>query len=368
MRSFICLAVLAILFPPGARIVLGDDAPADWDKLVKEKEVSLARLAELKQQFQVATQEEKIKIRDEYRDVTKQFESQVIPQLVKLLPARLEQNPDEQAKEVAAEIIQIEYSRNHYADVNQISDVLLKKDPTNQIAANLGGAAKFALHDFSGAVNELQQAEKAGTLDPQLGAHYLELAKKYVDYWNKEQEIRAKEAAAPADQKLPRVRLETSKGEIVLELFENEAPNTVANFISLVESKFYDGTKFHRVIEGFMAQGGSPLSRDADLRDPRVGGGGPGYTIKCECDRPDARQHFAGSISMAHAGKDTGGSQFFITHLPTDHLNGIHTVFGRVVKGMDVVYELAVGDEINAATVLNKRNHPYKPVTTPEPQ
>ena len=119
---------------------------------------------------------------------------------------------------------------------------------------------------------------------------------------------------------LPRVKIETTKGTIVVELFENEAPNTVANFVSLVESHFYDGTPFHRVIPGFMAQGGDPTG---------TGTSGPGYTIACECDLPDARKHFLGSLSMAHAGKDTGGSQFFLTFAPTEHLDGRHTVFGR---------------------------------------
>ena len=99
---------------------------------------------------------------------------------------------------------------------------------------------------------------------------------------------------------------------------------------------------------GFMVQGGDPNSKDNDPRND--GSGGPGYTIKCECDRPDARMHFAGSLSMAHTGKDTGGSQFFITHLPTDHLNGRHTVFGRVIEGLPTARGLRPNDTIDSAT------------------
>ncbi len=103
----------------------------------------------------------------------------------------------------------------------------------------------------------------------------------------------------------------TSKGTIVADLFDTETPNTVANFEKLANSEFYDGTRFHRVINNFMIQGGDPLSKDPN--NPRVGTGGPGYKIKCETHL-NTHKHVAGTLSMAHAGKDTGGSQFFICH------------------------------------------------------
>ncbi|OHB73277.1 MAG: hypothetical protein A2V70_20170 [Planctomycetes bacterium RBG_13_63_9] len=181
------------------------------------------------------------------------------------------------------------------------------------------------------------------------------------------------EAEAKADD-LPRVLLKTNKGDIEIELFENEAPNTVANFVSLVDGGFYDGLTFHRVLPGFMAQAGCPQGN---------GHGGPGYLIPCECYEPNHRLHFRGSLSMAHAGKDTGGSQFFLTFLPTSHLDGRHTVFGRVVKGLDVLHKIQrrdpeeLGapdpDKIIEAKVLRKREHAYEPkkvgdpVTAPTP-
>jgi peptidyl-prolyl cis-trans isomerase B (cyclophilin B) len=142
--------------------------------------------------------------------------------------------------------------------------------------------------------------------------------------------------------------IETSKGTIVAELFDAEVPNTVANFEKLANSQFYDGTRFHRVIRDFMIQGGDPLSRDAG--NPRVGTGGPGYKIKCETDR-NTHKHVAGTLSMAHAGKDTGGSQFFICHGPQRHLDGVHTVFGQVTKGMDVVLEIKQNDVVHSIRV-----------------
>ena len=143
---------------------------------------------------------------------------------------------------------------------------------------------------------------------------------------------------------------ETARGRIVAELFAKEAPGTVANFEKLANSGFYDGTRFHRVIANFVAQGGDPLSKDAT--NPRVGTGGPGYTIKCET-AGNPHQHVAGSLSMAHAGKDTGGSQFFIAHASLGHLDGVHTVFGQVETGMDVVLKIKQGDVVSSIRVAD---------------
>ena len=141
--------------------------------------------------------------------------------------------------------------------------------------------------------------------------------------------------------------METARGTIELELFADETPNTVANFEKLANAGFYDGTKFHRVIPSFMVQGGDPLSKTGK---GRVGTGGPGYTIKCETDR-NVHKHVAGTLSMAHAGKDTGGSQFFICHSPQGHLDGVHTVFGQVTKGMDAVNAIRQDDELKSVRV-----------------
>ncbi len=140
----------------------------------------------------------------------------------------------------------------------------------------------------------------------------------------------------------------TDKGTILLDLFDDEAPLTVANFEKLANEEFYDGTRFHRVIPNFMIQGGDPRSRTPG--DPRVGTGGPGYTIKCETAR-NTHKHVAGTLSMAHAGKDTGGSQFFICHSPQPHLDKVHTVFGQVAKGMDTVHAMRQGDVVRSIRV-----------------
>ena len=137
----------------------------------------------------------------------------------------------------------------------------------------------------------------------------------------------------------------TAKGVMKAELYEKEVPNTVANFVKLAKSGFYNGLRFHRVIPDFVIQGGCPYSRN--LGDPRVGTGGPGWQIKCETSA-EKQYHDRGVLSMAHAGKDTGGSQFFICHnrLNTQHLDGVHTCFGRVVEGLDVIDKIQAGDLI----------------------
>jgi peptidyl-prolyl cis-trans isomerase B (cyclophilin B) len=141
--------------------------------------------------------------------------------------------------------------------------------------------------------------------------------------------------------------METARGAIEIELFADEVPNTVANFEKLANSGFYDGTKFHRVIANFMIQGGDPYSKTGK---GTVGTGGPGYTIKCETER-NVHKHVAGTLSMAHAGKNTGGSQFFICHSPQSHLDGVHTVFGQVTNGMDTVNAIRQNDELRSVRV-----------------
>jgi len=152
------------------------------------------------------------------------------------------------------------------------------------------------------------------------------------------------------------VHIETSKGEIVIDMFDKDAPNTVANFVGLatgskewtdpktgqkVKRPFYDGLTFHRVIADFMVQGGCPLG---------TGTGGPGFKIKCET-AGNPNKHVRGTLSMAHAGKDTGGSQFFICHSPQSHLDNKHTVFGQVTKGLEVIDAIRGGDKMTKVWV-----------------
>ena len=139
---------------------------------------------------------------------------------------------------------------------------------------------------------------------------------------------------------------ETDAGTINIELFSNDAPNTVNNFTKLISEGFYDGLSFHRVIPGFMAQGGCPNTRAGSSGMP--GTGGPGYNINCEIN---SNKHLKGSLSMAHAGKNTGGSQFFIVYESQPHLDGVHTVFGKT-EDMDIVLKLTNGSKIIKASLV----------------
>lgn len=242
-----------------------------------------------------------------------------------------------------------------------------------------GGVSAFCTNQFDLADEYLKHAAMVGlfenlpqgrTDDPlvrvrQYGMNCLNGIGSTRQAWDKEQKIRSAEAAA---DDLPRVKLTTSRGDIVLELFENEAPQSVANFLTLVKQGYYTNVPFHRVLPGFMAQGGDPTG---------TGSGGPGYTIRDEQTLPNHRQHFRGSLSMAKTGApNSGGSQFFLTFVPTSYLDGRHTVFGRVVEGMDVAAALKrrdpdsanppAPDMILSAMVLRDRGHAYDFEKIPE--
>ena len=153
-----------------------------------------------------------------------------------------------------------------------------------------------------------------------------------------------------------KVRFQTTKGEIVAELFDKDTPITVSNFAGLaqgtkewvdpktgqkVKRPYYDGLTFHRVVPNFVIQGGCPEG---------TGTGGPGYSIQCETKAP-RQKHQRGSLSMAHRGPNTGGSQFFICHTATPHLDGKHTVFGQVISGVEIVDKIQVGDRMTKVTI-----------------
>ncbi len=238
-----------------------------------------------------------------------------------------------------------------------------------------GGLAAYNLNDFSLAEQYFNQAKAKDLLGPtppgqgrgdplnrvwQLARKQLEDLPDTRQKWQQEQAIRAREATA---DNLPRVVLHTSRGNVTIELFEDEAPIAVANFLTLVKDGYYDGVVFHRVLPAFMAQGGDPQG---------TGKGGPGYSIRDEHTLPNHRKHFRGSLSMAKTtAPNTGGSQFFLTFVPTSYLDGKHTVFGRVIQGMEAAAALkrrnpdAPGpwptpDKILKAEVLRDRGHAYE--------
>lgn len=219
--------------------------------------------------------------------------------------------------------------------------------------------AAFALQDFEQAELMLVKVEEHSktALPPIVRERFGETREK----WARELEVRRMEAAT---NDLPQVKIETAAGDFVVELFENHAPQTVANFISLVEQGFYDGLIFHLVKPGILIQAGCPVGN---------GTGDPGYRIPCESYRDEIRHHFTGTISMSNKGRDTGGSQFFISHQPNPALDGKYTVFGRITENVDVIFNINTVDKtkpnagtleptvIKKITVLRKRDHVYEP-------
>ncbi|MGE0607844.1 MAG: peptidylprolyl isomerase [Pirellulales bacterium] len=262
--------------------------------------------------------------------------------------------------------------KDDYELAQELLEPLETREPLDEGIYELAGRVAFALADGERAEKYLKLAAEKLKRDAEtmklpaeqsvLGEaalRDLSQAAAVTKAWQRELEFRAADAEAGD---LPRVLLHTTQGDMTLELFEDQAPNTVANFVRLVEDKYYNDTTFFRVESSFVAQGGDPLGNST---------GGPGYKIACECGREDHREHFRGSISMAHAGKDTGGSQFFLSFRPALGLNGKHTVFGRIIDGLDVLAKLkrmddetrktTEPDRVISATVLRKRDHEYVP-------
>ncbi len=342
-----------------------EDAPAngsatDFDSAYAEWKGLLTKLTEMQIRHRSAKPDEKRKLEIDFANSVTDGRKLEI-KLAGLAEKALAESsdPGSSAAEFLFTVAADNVRRDNFEISARTSRLLLDKKFNNPILYDIAGIASFATNDFNSAEKYWQKAKDAKTLG-QLSTKLEADLKDYKGFWEREQSLRANEAKA---DDLPRVKFETTQGTLIIELFENEAPNTVANFVKLVEDKFYDGLKFHRVLEHFMAQGGDPKG---------TGSGGPGYKIACECYNPSARKHFRGTLSMAHAGKDTGGSQFFLTFLPTPHLNGKHTVFGRVIDGFDVLGKLEkinpdnpvsgeTPDKIIKATVIRKRSHPYLP-------
>jgi cyclophilin family peptidyl-prolyl cis-trans isomerase len=348
----------------------GDEDPSEkWKSLLARRLAIFEKLQDLKKKFaDGATSDEKRTVRDQFVDLIREFDIAIYPQMQELAAKVYEKNDSDLD---AGEIVMKEAFNNYDFDRSaEISAKLLAANRKTRDILSLGAISQFIIHNFEQASAIFAEARKLNRLDFEY-ERYVEPAKRYEEMWKVERAIRAKEDALKGDAALPRVQFETTRGKIVIELFEDHAPNTVANAISLVEGGKYDGIGFHRFERLFCIQGGDPNSLDDDPDND--GYGGPGYSIKCECYEENARMHFRGSLSMAHSGPDTGGSQFFLTHLPTDWLNartepekGGHTVFGRVVEGMNVASSLRKGDKITKATVLRKRPHEYKPEITPD--
>ena len=343
------------------------DSQAEFDRQYEMWNQAMAEIRQLRDQYQQANPQQRAALKGDFLKKVQAVRNSV-PALKAAATAAYRAAPNARAEvtDFLMSAVGEDVSKDDYEAAAEAA-ALLQEHHTEDAATQLmAGVVAFCTNDFEGATAAFARADELGAFQSsdrrvaalaQQAAQYRSLLGEYRRFWKKEQEIRAAEAEA---DDLPRVKLVTNKGEMIIELFENEAPIATANFVSLVEKGYYDGLKFHRVLPGFMAQGGCPQG---------TGTGGPGYNIPCECQQANHRKHFRGSLSMAHAGPNTGGSQFFLTFVPTSHLNGKHTVFGRVVEGLDVLAKLQrrqpdspiPADVIQQAKVLRKRAHEYLP-------
>lgn len=351
------------------------EAQKAFDEKFKEWKAVIVDLRKMRLDFSTATPEVREKLRADWNESVAKGSSLLGELRTIGLKAMTESDvPDAQLIRFMESLVSEAAASDNYEVAYAIGKPVLEK--LDQIGETPGpitlaaiGSAAYCMNDFDFASATLKRGEAGEQLGADANPAAKELIKKGVEYlaaipviqkkWEKENEIREAETAK---DDLPRVKIETTAGTMVVELYENEAPETVGNFVSLVEKGFYKGLTFHRVLPFFMAQGGCPRGD---------GTGDPGYKIYDECTKADSRKHFRGVLSMANAGPDTGGSQFFINFVPTPQLDGRHTVFGRVVEGIDVLSKIQrINPEAPSATkptkiigmeVVRKRDHEYAP-------
>jgi cyclophilin family peptidyl-prolyl cis-trans isomerase len=377
MRLYIQLATaIVVLWTAAATLAADEKAPAatlgprtgEFNKQYGDWKALLSQLRKLRDDYAAAQPAKKPEIEKQFKELIAKGDAK-LPELLEAAKGAFQESS---ANGEVAEFIQAmaiyEAQSEDYEGALPLADLLIEKGSKEPAVFAAAGVAAFCVGDLDKAEKYLEKGKGAANL----AKEFSDLAPRFKDeleYYKKAwpEELKVRQAEAKADD-LPRVVLKTNRGDVELELFENEAPNTVANFISLVEKGFYNGVSFHRVLPYFMAQGGDPKGD---------GSGGPGYTIPDECHKPDHRLHFRGTLSMAKTGApDSGGSQFFLCFLPTQFLDGKHTVFGRVVKGIDVLAKLQrrdpekqasiEPDKIVEAKVLRKRDHAYQPKTMAE--
>jgi cyclophilin family peptidyl-prolyl cis-trans isomerase len=339
--------------PAGPKRAQYDQVYGKWQNIIRG-------LRALRIEYDTAKPDRKKEIESEYDKLVKQGEAIEGP-LVEAAIGAYEEAPgkDAQLGEFLMGILAFQVGSDDYENAFKLAQTLIDGGVTDPSIYPMAAQSAFGIGEFDTAEKYFKIAGEDGSLSDQ-GKGLASTIPYYKEVWPKEQKIRAAEAKA---DDLPRVRMVTEHGEMEIDLFENEAPNTVANFISLIEEGFYDGLTFHRVLPMFMAQGGCPDG---------TGGGGPGYTIPCECVKPEHRLHFRGSLSMAKKPQpNTGGSQFFLCFVPTGQLDGKHTVFGRVSKGIEILGKIrkrdpedpnaGEGDKIIKMEVIRKRDHEYVP-------
>lgn len=337
----------------GARAAF-DEKMESWKTVIKE-------MRKLKLNFQSAPESEHARYEEQWNALVDQGRA-MLPDLRDAALAAYEEagGADPQLERFLLKMVFDAVRSDDFEPAYDLAMKLIELGCSDRRLYDAAGVSAYCTNHYDDAEKYLKLAKDGGVLS-ELGGEFVPQLATQKELWAKEEAIRKEEEQA---NDLPQVKLTTTKGEIVVELFENQAPDTVGNFVHLVEKGYYDGLTFHRVLEHFMAQGGDPKGD---------GTGGPGWQIYDEVNRDDYRRHFRGSLSMAKTAEpNTGGSQFFLTFKPTPSLDGKHTCFGRIISGMEVLARITrmnpempepgvEPDRIVKAEVLRKREHPYVP-------
>jgi cyclophilin family peptidyl-prolyl cis-trans isomerase len=359
------------------------DAAADYNAALADYRASFATIEKLFHEYQGADPERRKALNEQLKPLGKEVKSKLNAMTSAALEVyKADPKADPNITDTLIKVVEFDIvggptgGGDQYEEALPFIEALVDGGEKNPMLPLWGVLAAVCANEFDLADKFAQKAVELGSLSADPGesesaqdifaqsVRYLKEKDRYRKRFEAEKKVRDAEAAADNN---PRVKFQLEQGDIVIELFEDQAPIATASFLSLVKKGFYDGILFHRVLPNFMAQGGDPTG---------TGSGGPGYSIACECFRPDARRHFRGTLSMAHAGKDTGGSQFFLCFVPTDFLDGDnpgpshHTAFGRVVEGIELMSEIqridpqegsgVEPDKIIKAEVVRDRGHAYE--------
>lgn len=339
-------------------------ARQEFDQAIKPWRRLARQMQELRTRFLASNAENRKVVREEYGKVLTDSE-RVLRELVPVLKKAYAANPaDPELSELMITLAKLFFDGDKFESSLELAEGLIAQDSPSIGAYDIAGQSAHELDRLDDAEKYFRLGLEKNALSP-FGRQLLEELPQRRTLVEAEM---ARRAADEAKGDLPRMRLHTTRGDIVLELFEDDAPNTVASFLGLVADGFFDDLAFHRVISGFGAMSGSPTSD---------GQGGPGYETLVENDSAHARPHLRGAVSMVPLTKRTNGSQFFITLRPSraKGLDGKQTVFGRVIEGMDVAtwlhrYDaqepnsLFEPDRILEATIIRRRGHRYDAVTT----
>ncbi|MBQ9456061.1 MAG: peptidylprolyl isomerase [Thermoguttaceae bacterium] len=351
---------------PAAGVEAGmKPAMAKYRQAQADLKSALREAAELQRKYLgiKTTEEEKEEIGEKLEKISKVV-SKIHPKLFDLAEKAWLEEPSREDGEFLNFIIQVLETRmtvGEYERANAIMQGLisLKIPDILPDLYDAAGEIAFMLNDFEQAARYLELAEQNKVLSERCAGFKKDLSY-YRTSWAKESVFRQQDSEK---KDLPRVTLETTKGKIVLELYEDQTPNTVANFVYLVEKGFYDGMFFEEVIPGVGAFAGRSLENPD---------GGPGWSIRDEFDATNSRNHYRGTISMMRGEPNSAGSIFFISFSPIKDLDGKYVVFGRVVEGMDVLTKLQImdpanpdpmaePDQIEKASAVTKRDHKYRP-------